>query len=440
MRRFNNFYGDVFPEPKELHTEVPVLPGTDGRKMSKSYGNAIYLIDSADVVREKARMMITDRTRIRRTDPGHPESCDVCQMHRFFLNSETADGFDDDCRNARIGCVDRKRALADSIIERYGAIAERSQKLRENPEQVIAIIKEGSRRAREEAQKTMTRSPPRNKNGLGVKMEEASTRTSESAAGFADVAPEFAESADQYKVKLPVFEGPLDLLLYLIRKEEVSIYDIPIARITAQYLDYLKAMRELDIAVAGEFLVMAATLIHIKSQMLLPRDPDAIEEAIEDPRSELVYQLLEHQKFKSAANMLHQRAMIEAATFTRADTETDQNNPEVAATVFQLFEVFREVLDRRRAITEIEIARDEMTMAEKIAEIKLTLEEKGELRAREMFERARSRRELVLVFLALLELVKELAIRLSQSETFGEIVITRRDEEIRQTSVGDAHG
>ncbi len=268
-------------------------------------------------------------------------------------------------------------------------------------------------------------------------MEEASTRTSESAAGFTDVAPEFAESADQYKIKLPVFEGPLDLLLYLIRKEEVSIYDIPIARITAQYLDYLKAMSELDIAVAGEFLVMAATLIHIKSQMLLPRDPDAIEEAIEDPRSELVYQLLEHQKFKGAANVLHQRAMMEAATFTRADMETDQNNPEVAATVFQLFEVFREVLDRRRAITEIEIARDEMTMAEKIAEIKLTLQERGEVRAREMFERARSRRELVLVFLALLELVKELAIRLSQSETFGEIIITRREEIQQITSPDD---
>jgi tryptophanyl-tRNA synthetase len=155
VRRFNNFYGDVFPEPKELHTEVPVLPGTDGRKMSKSYNNAIYLIDSPDAVREKARMMITDRTRIRRADPGHPENCDVCQMHRFFLTAEAADGFDDDCRNARIGCVDRKRALADSIIERYGQIAERSQKLRENPEQVMAIIKEGTLRARREAQRTM---------------------------------------------------------------------------------------------------------------------------------------------------------------------------------------------------------------------------------------------------------------------------------------------
>ena len=155
VRRFNNFYGDVFPEPKALHTEVLVLPGTDGRKMSKSYGNAIYLVDDPEVVREKARMMITDRTRIKRTDPGHPENCDVCQMHRFFLGSEAADSLDDDCRNARIGCVDRKRALADSIIERYGAIAERSRELRRNPDKVVAIIKEGSRRARAEAQETM---------------------------------------------------------------------------------------------------------------------------------------------------------------------------------------------------------------------------------------------------------------------------------------------
>jgi tryptophanyl-tRNA synthetase len=155
VRRFNNFYGDVFPEPQALHTEVLILPGTDGRKMSKSYNNAIYLIDSADVVREKARQMITDRTRIKRTDPGHPEACDVCQMHRFFVSAETADQYDDDCRNARIGCVDRKRALADAIIERYGVIAEKSRSLREHPETVIEIIRDGSARARSEAERTM---------------------------------------------------------------------------------------------------------------------------------------------------------------------------------------------------------------------------------------------------------------------------------------------
>jgi segregation and condensation protein A len=243
------------------------------------------------------------------------------------------------------------------------------------------------------------------------------------------------ETAEHYKVKLPAFEGPLDLLLYLIRKEEVSIYDIPIARITEQYLQYVRAMQELDIAVAGEFLVMAATLIHIKSQMLLPRDPLAPEEEIEDPRAELVHQLLEHQKFKGVANSFHQRAMIEAATFTRAPLETDQNNTEISATVFQLFEVFREVLNRQRAITEIEIARDEMTMAEKIAEIKLALEEKTEISAREMFERTASRRELVLIFLAVLEMVKELFIRLQQSELFGDIIITKREE--RWSVAGD---
>jgi tryptophanyl-tRNA synthetase len=155
VRRFNNFFGGVFPEPKELHTEVPVLPGTDGRKMSKSYGNAIYLVDTPEIVREKTRQMITDRTRIKRTDPGHPENCDVCQMHRFFILPQVADTFDDDCRNARIGCVDRKRALADSIIERYGAIAARSRELRNNPEQVIAILESGARRARAEASRTM---------------------------------------------------------------------------------------------------------------------------------------------------------------------------------------------------------------------------------------------------------------------------------------------
>lgn len=246
-------------------------------------------------------------------------------------------------------------------------------------------------------------------------------------ADLIDANAEFAAAEDQYKVKLAMFEGPLDLLLYLIRKEEVSIYDIPIARISEQYLDYLRAMRELDIGVAGEFLVMAATLIYIKTQMLLPRDPDAPEEEIEDPRAELVYRLLEHQKFKGVANVLHQRVTIEAATYTRP-LEGDAENPEISATVFQLFEVFKDVMDRRRAITEIEIARDEMTMAEKIEEIKLLLRQSNEVNARELFERAASRREMVLTFLALLELVKELVIRLSQPRTFGEIVIMTREK------------
>lgn len=226
-----------------------------------------------------------------------------------------------------------------------------------------------------------------------------------------------------YKVKLEIFEGPLDLLLYLIRKEQVSIYDIPIARITEQYLDYLRTMQELDMAVAGDFLVMAATLIHIKSQMLLPRDPGTPEEEIEDPRAELVQQLLEHQRYKAAADFLHQRAVIESAVFRRGAIETDRHNPEVAATVFQLFEVFRQVMERRRIIAEIEIARDEVTMAEKIEQIKRMLEERGQLSAMELFERARSKRELVIIFLSILEVVKECLARLIQNEPFSDILI-----------------
>ena len=235
-------------------------------------------------------------------------------------------------------------------------------------------------------------------------------------------------SGEQYRVKLGIFEGPLDLLLYLIKKEEVSIYDIPIARITEQYLEYLAVMKELDIGVAGEFLLMAATLIHIKSKMLLPRDPLASPEESEDPRNDLVYQLLEHQKFKGAANVLHQRATIEGAAYNRGAIESDTNNPEITATIFQLFEVFRQVMDRQRAITEIEIARDEMTMSEKIAEIRVLVARSGQVRARDLFSAARSRREMVLIFLGLLELVKELAVRLVQQETFGDILIRGRED------------
>lgn len=238
------------------------------------------------------------------------------------------------------------------------------------------------------------------------------------------------ETEDQYKVKLEMFEGPLDLLLFLIKKEEVSIYDIPIARITAQYLEYVQAMKELDIALAGEFLVMAATLIQIKSQMLLPRDPSIPEEQVEDPRKELVYQLLEHQKFKAAANMLHQRAVIEAGVFTRAEIDTDKSNPEISVTVFQLFEVFREVVNRKKALTEIEIAREEISMGEKISEIKTILKKSGEVRVRQVFDQAKSKRECVIIFLAILELVKELQIRLKQSKTFGEIVIVERESDV----------
>lgn len=237
-----------------------------------------------------------------------------------------------------------------------------------------------------------------------------------------------------YKVKLEIFEGPLDLLLFLIKKDEIDIYDIPIARITEQYLEYIKLMQELDIDVAGEFLVMAATLIHIKSKMLLPTEPKegAEGEDLVDPREELVHRLLEHKKFKAAAEMLWSRAEVEQAVFTRAALESDTDNPEVAATVLDLVEIFKKILERRREQIEVEIAHDEITLAQKIEQINLILKDQAEFSVNSLFEEAKSRRELVITFLAVLELVKESVIRLIQNETFGEIRALRRETDYGQ--------
>src|SRR5207253_9421615 len=172
--------------------------------------------------------------------------------------------------------------------------------------------------------------------------------------------------SDQLKITLGEFEGPLDLLLYLIRQEQINIYDIPIARITDEYLRYLNLMRELDLTMAGDFLVMAAQLIELKSRMLLPRDPLAEADEEIDLRAELVNLLLEHEKFKAAAEMLWSRATVEQAVFTRAEIETDKNNPEVAVGLFDLLRVFQEILARKKEEIMIEIEREEVTMAEMI--------------------------------------------------------------------------
>ena len=252
------------------------------------------------------------------------------------------------------------------------------------------------------------------------------------AAGVALGAAQEPDEArrDTYRVKLEIFEGPLDLLLYLIRKDEIDIYDIPIARITEQYLAYLELMQELDIAVAGDFLVMASTLIYIKSKLLLPPDPKAEgeEDLSEDPRAELVERLLEYQKFKSASQMLYSRGEIEAACYTRGALETDSSNPEVSATVFDLLRVFREILKRAEDKVELEIARDEVTIAEKLAQIHDLLDRYEQINVRELFEMARSKRELILTFLAFLELVKEWKIHLVQRELFGDIFARKRTE------------
>ena len=227
---------------------------------------------------------------------------------------------------------------------------------------------------------------------------------------------------DDIKIFLGEFEGPLDLLLHLIRQEQVSIYDIPVARITDAYLRYLRVMQEMDIAVAGDFLVMAATLIELKTKMLLPRDPLAEEAEEEDPRADLVNQLLEYQKYKAAAQMLWSRATVEQAVFQRAEIETDKNNPEVAVGVFDLLKVFQNILARHKEEVLLEIEREEMSMAEMLERLRNMVMSTSELNLRVFFERAKTRRELVLAFLSVLELVRTSEVKLFQRETFGDII------------------
>jgi segregation and condensation protein A len=232
-----------------------------------------------------------------------------------------------------------------------------------------------------------------------------------------------ARHDDEVKLQLGEFAGPLDLLLFLIKQEQANIFDIPIARITDEYLKYIRLMKVFDIAVAGDFLVMATTLIEIKSKMLLPRDPFAEAEAeeMEDPREALVRQLLEHQKFKSAAQMLWTKATVEQSTFSRGRLETDDNNSETNATVFDLLNVFQKILSRHKEEVQMEIAREEMSLSDMLKTMRERISKSKKLNLNEFFAATGSKRELVLAFLAVLELVKASTINLIQEKVFGEI-------------------
>lgn len=230
--------------------------------------------------------------------------------------------------------------------------------------------------------------------------------------------------SDDLKVKIGDFAGPLDLLLFLIRQERADIFDIPIARITEKYLEYIRLMKRLDIAVAADFLVMAATLIEIKSKMLLPRDPSSIEdEEFDDPRQELVDRLLEYEKFKTAAGMLYERSTIEQAVFKRGPIESDDNNAEIDATVFDLLTVFQKIVARHVDEIKMEIYREEISLADMIKSLKRRIFEHSELSLTMFFEEMHSKRELVTAFIAVLEIVRTESIRMVQSNTFGDIIL-----------------
>ena len=235
-----------------------------------------------------------------------------------------------------------------------------------------------------------------------------------------------AGTGDELRLKLGEFAGPLDLLLFLIRQEQANIFDIPVAKITDEYVRYIRLMKRLDISVAADFLVMAATLIEIKSKMLLPREitSDA-EEDLEDPRKELVDRLLEYETFKAAAEMLYERTTIEQAVFARGKIESDDNNAEISATVFDLLTVFEKILTRHKEQVTMEIHREEVSLADMIRSLKRRIFEELELNLVGFFEELHSKRELVTAFMAVLEIVRTEAVKLTQRKTFGDIILKR---------------
>jgi segregation and condensation protein A len=227
-----------------------------------------------------------------------------------------------------------------------------------------------------------------------------------------------------------VYDGPLDLLLDLIRKQDIDIYDIPIAKITAQFLAYVNQLRATDVDVAGEFIYTASLLIHIKSRMLLPRSPAGPDDAAEDPRRELVERLLEHERFKSAAQMLQQKQMLEAATWTNPGFREFQDDvaaePEIAADTVDLVRIFRDIIDRARNRPVLDVEEDSVTVGQMIQFLarRLTMEDKP-VALRRLLRHTRSERALVAMFLALLEMVRLQAVLLRQDRAFSDIFIKK---------------
>ena len=244
---------------------------------------------------------------------------------------------------------------------------------------------------------------------------------------------EFESAPDAFPVKLSNFEGPLDLLLHLIKTNALNIHDIPIALITAQYLAAIELLQELDLDVAGEFLVMAATLIHIKSKMLLPRPETAagVEGEAEDPRDALVRRLLEHQKFKAAAGLLHEREQLRAAQWLRPDGRVaemagDGCEPELEVDLFSLLTAFQAVVERAKLRPRVVLPPEQISIETRIGQLLARLSETEACGFEDLFADIRDRSGLIVTFLALLEMIRLKLVRVFQSGSFGPVRVYRR--------------
>ena len=237
--------------------------------------------------------------------------------------------------------------------------------------------------------------------------------------------------ATPYRIHIPMYEGPLDLLLDLIKKQEMNIHDIQISKITSQYLDYLHKLEEQNVDVSAEFIYMAATLIYIKSKMLLPPDPLASPEEMNgDPREELVQRLIEHEKFKNAAQLLYQKQQIEEHVWSRPDKtlyNDEGTEGELVVSLVDLVRVFQQVLERKKEVSRIELQHETFTVAQMIAQLRgqILASETSMVSLITFFEACPSRHAMIVAFLAVLEMVKLQAVMLVQEKQFGDIVVKK---------------
>jgi segregation and condensation protein A len=236
--------------------------------------------------------------------------------------------------------------------------------------------------------------------------------------------------ATPYKITIPMYEGPLDLLLDLIRKQEMNIHDIQIAKITSQYLEYLHKLEELNVDVSADFIYMAATLIYIKSKMLLPPDPLAGPEDQIDPRAELVHRLVEHEKYKNAAQLLYQKQQIEENVWSKPDKSLyhdEGTEGELDVSLMDLIKVFQQVLERKKEVSRIDLQHEQFTVAQMMAQIRAQIlaSETNTVGLIAFFEACASRHAMIVAFLAVLEMVRMQAIAMAQEKQFGEIVLRK---------------
>jgi segregation and condensation protein A len=237
--------------------------------------------------------------------------------------------------------------------------------------------------------------------------------------------------ATPYKINIPMYEGPLDLLLDLIKKQEMNIHDIQISKITSQYLEYLHKLEELNVDVSADFVYMAATLIYIKSKMLLPPDPlGSPEEQAADPRAELVQRLVEHEKYKNAAQLLYQKQQIEENVWSKPDKSLyndEGTEGELVVSLVDLVRVFQQVLERRKEVSRIELQHEQFTVAQMMALLRAQIlaSEDSTVNLIRFFEACISRHAMIVAFLAVLEMVKLQAVAMVQEKQFGEILLRK---------------